>query len=78
MVRRPPDNSRMEKNLREVETLLEKKGIPPPGIQTLGIVGDPLRVLLSTILSLRTRDPVIWRPPRSAFSPGLPTLSRSP
>jgi len=59
MVRRPPDNSRMEKNLREVETLLEKKGIPPPGIQTLGIVGDPLRVLLSTILSLRTRDPVM-------------------
>ena len=59
MARRPPDNSRMEKNLREVETLLEKKGIPPPGIQTLGIVGDPLRVLLSTILSLRTRDPVM-------------------
>ncbi len=59
MVRRPPDNSRMEKNLREVETLLEKKGIPPPGIQTLGIVGDPLRVLFSTILSLRTRDPVM-------------------
>ena len=59
MARRPPDNSRLEKNLREVETLLEKKGVPPPGIQALGIVGDPIRVLLSTILSLRTRDPVM-------------------
>ncbi|MGC8530114.1 MAG: endonuclease III domain-containing protein [Leptospirillia bacterium] len=59
MAKRPSDNSRMEKNIREVETFLAKKGIPPPGIQTLGIEGDPLRVLLSTILSLRTRDPVM-------------------
>jgi len=59
MAKRSANTERTLELFREVEALLEEKGIPAPGIQTLGIEGDPLRVLISTILSLRTRDPVM-------------------
>ena len=67
MAKRSENTERTLELFREVEALLEEKGIPAPGIQTLGIEGDPLRVLLSTILSLRTRDPVMEAASRRLF-----------
>jgi endonuclease-3 len=51
-----------------VKTLLEKNRIPPPGIEQLDISGNPYQVLISTILSLRTRDKIMEEASRKLFS----------
>lgn len=64
--------------LRKVENLLKKKEIPGPGIEQLGITGDPYRVLISTILSLRTRDRIMEEASKRLFcrAPDLDQLGR--
>ncbi|MEC4682461.1 MAG: endonuclease III [Nitrospirota bacterium] len=58
----------MKNKIRLVQTLLEKNRIPPPGIEQLDISGNPYQVLISTILSLRTRDKVMEEASRKLFS----------
>ena len=64
--------------LLRVETFLRERKIPAPGIEQLGISGDPYRVLVSTILSLRTRDRVMEEASKRLFSmaPDLEHLVR--
>jgi endonuclease-3 len=54
--------------LLRVATFLKDRKIPAPGIEQLGISGDPYRVLVSTILSLRTRDRVMEEASKRLFS----------
>ncbi len=64
--------------LLRVASTLEERKIPAPGIEQLGISGDPYRVLVSTILSLRTRDRVMEEASKRLFSmaPDLEHLAR--
>jgi len=54
--------------LLRVATFLKDRKIAAPGIEQLGISGDPYRVLVSTILSLRTRDRVMEEASKRLFS----------
>ena len=64
--------------LLRVEVVLKEQKIPAPGIEQLGITGNPYRVLVSTILSLRTRDRVMEEASKRLFSmaPDLDHLGR--
>ena len=64
--------------LVRVEVMLLERKIPAPGIEQLGVSGDPFRVLISTILSLRTRDRVMEEASKRLFSmaPDLDRLAR--
>ncbi|MDA8028397.1 MAG: endonuclease III [Nitrospiraceae bacterium] len=68
----------MTYRLLRVATFLKDRKIPAPGIEQLGISGDPYRVLVSTILSLRTRDRVMEEASKRLFSmaPDLEHLAR--
>jgi endonuclease-3 len=78
MTTRPSIEDVMKKKIRQVQTLLEEKRIPPPGIEQLEISGNPYRVLISTLLSLRTRDSVMEEASRRLFllAPDLGNLNR--
>lgn len=68
----------MEIKLGLVKKLLDQRNISPPGIEKLKIAGDPYRVLISTILSLRTRDRVMEEASLRIFAlaPDMETLDR--
>jgi endonuclease-3 len=68
MTARPSIEESMKTKIRLVKALLEEKQIPPPGIEQLGISGNPYRVLISTVLSLRTRDRAMEEASRKLFS----------